>query len=67
LYKQTLGYNDKDEGLSYLIRDGQVSRDEALERLEREGDIPEELIQQICENLGLDFSDLKTALSQQTH
>jgi hypothetical protein len=65
LYKKTLGFNDKDEGLSYLIRDGQISREEALERLEEEGNISEEVITEIVDRLGVDFSALKVALESQ--
>jgi len=63
LYKRTLGYNDKDEGLSYLVRDGQITRRRALERLEEEGEISEEVIREFFDKLGLFFSDLNTALS----
>ncbi|MBC2702258.1 MAG: hypothetical protein HF976_12810 [ANME-2 cluster archaeon] len=31
LYKKYLGFNDKDDGLSSLVRDGQITREEALE------------------------------------
>jgi tRNA(Ile)-lysidine synthase TilS/MesJ len=64
LYKKTLGFNDKDEGLSHLIRDGQISREEALKRLKKEGEIPEEVIKEIFDKLGLNFSDLRMALRQ---
>jgi hypothetical protein len=59
LYKKTLGFNDKDDGLSCLIRDNQISREEALERLETEGEVPEEAIRELFDKLGLDYSHLK--------
>ena len=62
LYKKTLGFNDKDDGLSSLIRDGQITRKEALERLKEEGEIPEETIEEIFDNLGLNYPDLQLAL-----
>lgn len=62
LYKRTLGFNDKDDGLSSLIRDGQISREEALERTSKEGEIPEKVIREIFDKLGLNYSDLKIAL-----
>ncbi len=62
LYKKTLGFNDKDDGLSCLIRDGQVSRQEALERVNKEGEISEALIKSVFDKLGLNYSDLKVAL-----
>lgn len=64
LYKKTLGFSDKDAGLSALIRDGQIDRGQALERLNKEGEIPEEVIKEILDNLGLNFSDLKIALEK---
>jgi uncharacterized protein YneF (UPF0154 family) len=45
-----------------LVRDNQISRDEALERLEEEGKISEEAIKEILDKLGSDFSTLKVAL-----
>lgn len=64
LYKKTLGFNDNDDGLSGLIRDNQISREEALERLNKEGEIPEKAIEEIFEKLGLNYSDLKVALKK---
>ncbi|HDS45785.1 MAG TPA: hypothetical protein ENN68_06810 [Methanomicrobia archaeon] len=64
LYKKTLGFNDKDDGLSSLIRDHQLTRAEALERLNNEGDVPEQVLQDIFEKHGLDYSDLKIALEK---
>ena len=61
LYKKTLGFNDKDDDFSSLIRAGQISREEALERLKKE-EIPEEAIKKIFDKLGLNYSDLKSAL-----
>ncbi len=62
LYKKTIGFNDKDDDLSNLIRDNQISREEALKRLEKEGDIPEKVIKNIFDKLGLDYSYLNIAL-----
>ena len=62
LYKKTLGFNDKDDGLSSLIRDGQITREEALERLKKEGEIPEEVIKNIFDKFGLNYPNLEIAL-----
>jgi hypothetical protein len=62
LYKKILGYNDKDDELSFLIRDNQVSRKQALERVKTEGDIPERVIKEIFEKHGLEYSALKKVL-----
>jgi hypothetical protein len=64
LFKKTLGFNDKDDHLSCLIRDNQISREEALKRLKKEGEIPENSIKELFDKLGLDYSDLKIALSK---
>lgn len=64
LYKKTLGFNDNDDGLSSLIRDGQISREEALNRLEKEGDVPEEVIAEILDRIGLSYSSLEAALAE---
>ncbi|MBN1970755.1 MAG: hypothetical protein JW870_15415 [Candidatus Delongbacteria bacterium] len=55
LYKELLGYNDKDDSLSDLIRDGQISREKALNRLEGEQFISERLIRYIVEKNNIDF------------
>lgn len=62
LYGKTLGFNDKDDGLSYLVRDGQLTREEALRRRAEEGKVPEEVIGEILDRLGLRVSDLQMAL-----
>lgn len=59
LYKQILGFNDKEDGLSNLIRDTQITRDEAMERLLKEEHVPEELIKDIFTKIGLNFYDLQ--------
>ncbi len=59
LYKQTIGFNDKDDGFSCLIRDGQMTREEALSRVSDEGEIPEKVIIEIMNGLGLDFKYMK--------
>lgn len=64
LYKKTLGFNDKDDGLSSLIRDGQINRKEALERLKKEGEIPEEVIKKIFDRLGLNYANLEIAVEK---
>jgi len=65
LYKKTLGFNDKDDDFSSLIRANQISREEALERLKKE-EISEEVVREIFEKIGLNFAALKRALRQIT-
>jgi hypothetical protein len=64
LYQKTLGFNDKDEGLSHLIRDGQISRQEALKRVSTEREISKKVIKTIFDRLGLNYPDLKIALKK---
>jgi hypothetical protein len=55
LYNKMLGYNDKDDHLSWLVRDGQLSREEALERIEKEKETSMDILKEIFNNLGIDF------------
>jgi hypothetical protein len=55
LYKTLLGYNDKDDSLSDLIRDGQITREEALQRLEGEQYISESVIKNIMKKYGINY------------
>lgn len=64
LYKKTLGFNDVADSLSSLIREGQIPREEAIQRLYKEEEIPEEPIRDLFDRIGLDFSELRTALSK---
>jgi hypothetical protein len=64
LYKKMLGFNDRDVNLSHLIRSGQLRRNEALNRIQHEGDIPEEIIREIFLKITLDYAQLENALSK---
>jgi hypothetical protein len=64
LYREIIGFNDKEDGLSCLVRAGQITRDEALERSIRENEISEDLIAQFVAELGLRYSDIKSALAR---
>ncbi|MCF8369475.1 MAG: hypothetical protein K9G76_10570 [Bacteroidales bacterium] len=59
LYLKILGFNDKDDALSDLIRDGQISRKSAIDRLQREHYIDEEEIIKIIKKQGLKYSDIQ--------
>lgn len=54
LFYRTLGYNDTNVDLSYLIRDGQLTRDEAKETLEESLDFSEKNIKYILNKAGVD-------------
>jgi len=61
LYKELLGYNDKTPHFSDLIRDKQLSRQEALNRLEEEN-VPQEVLNICCNAIGISYNDLKVAV-----
>ena len=64
LYKKALGFNDFDDGLSALIRDKQISREEGLRRLTKEGNFSGDIITKILENLRIDHLDFKESLEK---
>lgn len=58
LHKHTLGYNEQSGLISNLIRDGQISREEALARVTRVQSVPEEYIRELLEKTGVDFNSM---------
>ena len=62
LYKTLLGYNDKDDSLSDLIRDGQITREDALQKLESEQYISESAIKNIVEKNGINYGYFQEVL-----
>jgi hypothetical protein len=61
VYNEILGFNDRTVGLSYLIRDGQITREAALKRIKNEGQIPDDIIKEILEGIGLKYNDFEKA------
>jgi hypothetical protein len=53
LLRELVGVTEKDDGLSAMIREDMITREEALERLKTENIIPEELITEVCDQAGL--------------
>ncbi len=64
MYRSILGFDDKDDHFSWLVRDGQISREEALNRIRIERNIPKEAIENIIMKLGIDYSDFEKALKR---
>lgn len=54
LYYRTLGYNDTNVDLSYMIRDGLISRNDAAIKLESSVNISEDYIKYIVDKAGVD-------------
>jgi len=64
LYRELLGYNDKECGLSALILDGQISREDALQRLKREKYIPEQVLENLLGDFSISFGNLHDIISR---
>jgi hypothetical protein len=57
MYLMSLGITEKDDFYSKLVREAKMSREEALERVRRENEVPGDIIQEIFEQLGIHHID----------
>lgn len=64
LFYRTLGYNDTHVDLSYLIRDGQITREEAEQKLKDSLDFPKEDILYILNKAGVNGEEFLAKLDQ---
>jgi len=64
LYRSILGFDDKDDHLSSLIRDNQITRQDAMRRIEREGGLNEEFVEEIIKDNGFRLTDLNAAIEK---
>jgi glucosamine--fructose-6-phosphate aminotransferase (isomerizing) len=64
LYLETLGFTKNDGILSGMIRNNTITREDALKRLESENSISEQFVAELLYELGLNLSDLVTALKK---
>jgi hypothetical protein len=64
LYHALLGYNDKDDALSALIRDGQLTREEASRRLEAEQYISEDAIAVLVNRAGVPYREFRRGVDE---
>ena len=64
LYLRTLGYNDSNVDLSYLIRDGQITREEAFEKLKESLTFSEKNIREILKKAGVDHDKFMSRLNK---
>ena len=62
LYRESVGFTEKDDGLSTMIREGMITREEALERLEVENIIPLSKVAEVLDGIGLEDVDPSTML-----
>jgi hypothetical protein len=58
LYYALLGYSDKDVHLSSLIRDGQITREEAMNRITEENNSSISVLSACCEKAGVDINEI---------
>jgi len=64
VYYEIFGWNDKVFNLSNLLRDHQISREEALERLHKDEQISDDIVKKFLDEIGVSFSDFKNAVSK---
>lgn len=58
MYAMTIGVTELRDLFSKMIRDGQMTREEALARLETEDVVPKDVVEDVLGGLGLKLSDL---------
>jgi hypothetical protein len=63
MYLNLLGWTKNDMILSGLVRQGAITREEALRRVEQENELPEEMVAETLADLGVDFGRLRLSLS----
>ena len=64
MYASTVGVTELRDLFSKMIREKQLTREEALDRLEKEDHIPETLAEEILGSLGMKLSDLHLDVDQ---
>jgi len=55
LYLRTLGFTKNDELVSGMVRRGLLTREQALERLEKDNVIPKEFLQEFCREIAIPY------------
>ena len=64
LYKVTLGFTKNDELVSSMIRLGDLSREDSLTRVEREGIISDEFLREFLQEIGVRYQEYEDGLAQ---
>jgi len=64
LYHHTLGLTEKDDLYSRMIREGAITRKEALARLAEENDVNVESVKRLLEEVGISLSRLDSAIER---
>ena len=58
MYTKTIGVSELRDLFSKMIREGQMTREEALRRLKTENIVPRNVVEDVLADLGLGLSDL---------
>ena len=61
MYMRTLGMTERDDFYSKMIREGQMTREEALERLRLENGLYVEHIKQLLDDVGMQPCDIESS------
>lgn len=64
MYAKTIGVTELRDLFSKMIREGQMSREQALERLKREDFVPQPVVEGVLGDLGLALDDLPILADQ---
>ena len=64
LYEKTINITEKDDFYAKIVREGLISREEALKRLEKENKIPEEYIKFVLDDANLTFKEFDEAIEK---
>jgi hypothetical protein len=64
LYKVTLGFTKNEELVSNMIRLGDLSREDGLTRVEREGVISDEFLRGFFQELGIPYQEYEASLAR---
>ncbi len=64
IYRVLVGATEKDDMFSRYIRAGLMSRDEAMERVEKEGRVNREIVERVLGTVGISIGELDRALER---
>jgi tRNA(Ile)-lysidine synthase TilS/MesJ len=67
IYRKMLGFNDKDDALSDLIRDRQITREDALHRLQDEQYVPDSVIREVLDENGIGYEYFMKQIEKAMH
>ncbi len=63
IYNKVIGMTERDDLFSVMIREGVLSREEALERIEKENQVPDEIIDELLSISNVSKKDFEKSLN----